>query len=329
MRSIREVLEEKILIFDGAMGTSLQAQDLTAENFGSAELEGCNENLVLSFPESVLKVHRDFLEVGVDAVETDTFGASPLVLAEYNLAEKTETINEKAALLARKACDEYSTADHPRFVIGSIGPGTKSPTLGDTTFDELYNSYSRQVNGLINGGVDALLVETTYDTLQAKAALIACADAVSRFREKVLLMTQVTIENNGKMLLGTDISAALCTLSAMDVDVIGLNCATGPKEMTEHIKYLCEHFDGFVSVLPNACLPTIRNGHTHYDLSPEDLARYLNDFAKRLGVNIVGGCCGTTPDHLKEVVETLGSQSPLKRNVERLFGVSSLYSFTP
>lgn len=328
MKTLREVLAERVVIFDGAMGTSLQAQNLTAEQFGGPELEGCNENLVLSYPQAVQKVHSDFLEVGVDAIETDTFGATPLVLAEYGLSEKAEEINFKAALIAREQADLYSTPEHPRFVIGSIGPGTRSPSLGDIGFDELYSGYFIQAKGLIAGGVNALLVETTYDTLQAKAALIACSDAAKSVRDQILLMCQVTIENNGKMLLGTDISAALCTLSALDVDVIGLNCATGPYEMTEHVRYLCEHFDGFVSVLPNAGLPSIVEGHTHYDLGPDELADYLSDFSRRLGVNIVGGCCGTTPEHLQKVVEKIGIQTPVDRNIEKLYGVSSLYSFT-
>lgn len=329
MKNLRQVLKEKVVIFDGAMGTSLQSQNLEAHHFGGEKLEGCNENLVISYPQGVQKVHKDFLEVGVDAIETNTFGATPLVLSEYGLSDKTGEINYLAAQIARKQADQFSTEDHPRFVIGSIGPGTRSPSLGDITFDELYDGYLCQVQGLLKGGVDALLVETTYDTLQAKAALVACSDGIKNVNNDTVLMCQVTIENNGKMLLGTDISAALCTLSALDIDVIGLNCATGPKEMTEHVRYLCDHFDGLVSVLPNAGLPTIIDGHTHYDLTPQELATYLADFSSRLGVNIVGGCCGTTPDHLREVVNTIGIQAPKPRLVEKLYGVSSLYSFTP
>ena len=317
-------LKKKVLIFDGAMGTNLQAQDLTANDFGG--LEGCNEYLVITKPEAVYKVHESFLKVGCDAVETDTFGATRIVLAEYGLQDRTLEINKKAAELAREACSKFATKDHPRFVIGSIGPTTKLPTLGHISFKDMKAAFVEQITGLLKGGVDALLIETSQDILQSKIAVIAAGECFDRTGKRVPLMVQTTFEQTGQMLLGTDIAAALTTLEMLPVNVIGMNCATGPKEMSENVRYLAEHFSGFVSVLPNAGLPENVGGKAHYHLTPDELAHYHERFVNEFGVNIVGGCCGTTPEHLKKVVDRIGNRAPKVRKITHEPMCASLYS---
>ncbi|MEX1006986.1 MAG: methionine synthase [Acidimicrobiia bacterium] len=319
-------MRERVLIFDGAFGTWVQGQQLGPDDFGGEALEGCNEHLVLSRPDLIRQMHREYFEAGVDAVETATFGAFGIVLAEYDIAEKTYELNEAAARIAKEVAADFATPDRPRFVIGSVGPGTKLPSLGHIDFATLRDSYVRQVEGLLAGGVDVLLVETVQDLLQGKAALIACRRAMATVGREVPLMVQVTVETTGRLLLGSEIGAALTTLEAMRPDVIGLNCATGPAEMTEHLRYLSRHGRTFLSCLPNAGLPSVVDGREHYDLTPEVLADAHDRFVTEFGLNIVGGCCGTTPAHLRAVVDRIGARAPVPRNVEYEPACSSIYT---
>ena len=289
-----------MLVFDGAFGTWMQAQDLGPDDFGGEALEGCNENLVLTRPDLVAQMHDEAFGVGVDAVETATFGAFPLVLAEYGLADTTFEMNRRAARIAREVAASHAADGRTRFVIGSMGPGTRLPSLGQIRYDDLRDGYGAQVDGLLAGGVDVLLIETVYDLLQAKAAINGARgrDAPRRTVDPLPIMVQVTIETTGRMLVGTEIGAALTALEAMQPDVIGMNCATGPAEMTEHLRYLAQHARTFLSALPNAGLPSVVDGHTHYDLTPAALAEAHERFVSEFGLNIVGGCCGTMPAHL-------------------------------
>jgi len=326
MADFLETLRERILIFDGATGTNLQLRDLTEDDFGGPDLEGCNELLVATRPDVIRDLHASFLAVGVDAVETDTFGSFPSVLAEYGIADRAFELSETAARLAREVADEFSTPDRPRFVIGSVGPGTKLPSLGLITFDDLRAGYEVQADGLLAGGIDVFLIETVYDLLQAKAAISAARAAMARAGRRVPIMVQVTMETTGRMLVGSEIGAALTSLEALRPDVIGLNCATGPAEMTEHLRYLAKHAQTYLSCLPNAGLPSIVDGHTHYDLTPEQLADAHERFVTEFGINIVGGCCGTSPAHLQAVVERIGMRAPTVRVPEPEASVSSIYS---
>jgi len=325
-----EAVSERVVCFDGAFGTWVQEQNLAADDFGGPELEGCNEYLALSRPDLIRRMHDEFLSVGVDAVETATFGAFPVVLSEYGIAEQTREINAAAVSLARGVASDHSTTDRRRFVIGSVGPGTKLPSLGHIGFSELRDAYTPQVEALLEGGVDAILVETVQDLLQGKAALLAARQAMARLGIAVPLMVQVTIETTGRMLIGSEIGAALTTFEALRPDVIGLNCATGPAEMVEHVRYLGQHARSFISCLPNAGLPAVVDGRTHYDLTPEALAEAHDRFTTEFGVNIVGGCCGTTPDHLRAVVERIGNhRAPKARRPDVEPGCASVYSTVP
>ncbi|MEL7522569.1 MAG: homocysteine S-methyltransferase family protein, partial [Cyanobacteria bacterium J06553_1] len=272
--------ERPVLVFDGAMGTSLQMQELTADDFGGPEYEGCNEYLVATKPEAVDKVHRSFLEAGADVIETDTFGGTSLVLAEYDLSDRAYELNQKAAALARKAADDYSTAEKPRFVAGSIGPGTKLPTLGHVDFDTLREAYLEQVEGLVDGGVDLIIVETCQDVLQIKAALTAIEEIFEKKEKRLPLMVSVTVEAMGTMLVGSEISAALTILEPYPIDILGLNCATGPTEMKEHVKYLSENSPFIISCIPNAGLPENVGGQAHYRLTPTELRMQLMHFVE-------------------------------------------------
>jgi 5-methyltetrahydrofolate--homocysteine methyltransferase len=254
-REYLQAVKERVVIFDGAMGTSLQLAGLNEDDFGGRALEGCNEMLVVTRPDVVEEVHRSFLQAGVDVVETDAFGAFSVVLADYGVAERTHELNVAAAEIARRAVDAYSTADHPRFVAGNLGPGTKFPSLGQIRYSDLRDAYEEQAAGLLEGGVDLLVVETVYDLLQAKAALNGCKRAMVEAGRRVPLQVQVTIELTGRMLPGTEIGAALCALDAMRPDIVGLNCATGPAEMGEAVRHLAHHSRLPVSVQPNAGLP--------------------------------------------------------------------------
>jgi len=307
--------ERPVLVFDGAMGTSLQSQELTAEDFGGAEYEGCNEYLVETKPDAVEKVHRSFLEAGADVIETDTFGGTSLVLAEYDLSDRAYELNKKAAAIARKAADDFSTAEKPRFVAGSIGPGTKLPTLGHVDFDTLHDAYLEQIEGLIDGGVDLILVETCQDVLQIKAALTAVEEVFADKKTRLPLMVSVTVEQMGTMLVGSEISAALTILEPYPIDIMGLNCATGPTEMKEHIKYLSENSPFVVSCIPNAGLPENVGGQAHYRLTPTELRMQLMHFVEDLGVQVIGGCCGTRTDHIAQLAELSQDLKPKERSV--------------
>jgi 5-methyltetrahydrofolate--homocysteine methyltransferase len=328
-----------VLVFDGATGTQLQMMNLTADDFGGAELEGCNENLVVTRPDAVQAVHRQFLEAGCDVIETDTFGAASVVLAEYDLADQAFSLNKRAAQLAREIADQYSTLDKPRFVAGSMGPTTKLPTLGHIDFDTLKGSFRDQAAGLIAGDVDLFIIETCQDVLQIKAALQGVEEAFEASGERRPLMVSVTMETTGTMLVGSDIAAVVSILEPFPIDVLGLNCATGPEQMKEHIKYLSENSPFVLSCIPNAGLPENIGGVAHYHLSPLELKMKLLHFVEDLGVQVIGGCCGTTPDHIKALSEISQELKPAAREVrthhlERLQlgyepAASSLYGATP
>ncbi len=319
----------RVVIFDGAMGTTLQLAGLSAEDFGGPELEGCNEALVLSRPDAVSAVHRAFLDVGVDVIETNAFGAFSVVLAEYGLQDRVADINVAAARLARQAADDAATPDRPRWVAGNLGPGTRFPTLGQIPYGALRDAYEEQATALLAGGVDLLIIETVFDLLQAKAAMNACTRAMVAAGRRVPLQVQVTIELTGRMLPGTEIGAALTALEAMRPDVIGLNCATGPAEMGEAVRHLAQHSRLPVAVQPNAGLPTVVDGAMHYDLTPDQLADHLERFVTELGVTVIGGCCGTTPEHLRAVVERCAALTPHQRHPDHEPAAASIYSAVP
>ncbi len=326
-----DALHERVLVLDGAFGTWMQGQDLGPDDFGGEALEGCNENLIETRPDLVAQMHDEFFQAGVDGVETATFGAFPLVLNEYGLGDQTFEMNRHAAALAREVASGHAADGRPRFVIGSIGPGTRLPSLGQIKYTTLRDDYELQVDGLIAGGIDVLLIETVYDLLQAKAAINGARAAMRRagLSNPIPIMVQVTVETTGRMLVGTEIGAALTSLEAMRPDVIGMNCATGPTEMTEHLRYLAQHARTFLSALPNAGLPSVVDGHTHYDLTPQLLADAHERFTTEFGLNVVGGCCGTTPEHLRQVVEKLDHRAPVLRTPEFEPGCSSIYSHVP
>ncbi|WPF88902.1 methionine synthase [Cyanobacterium aponinum AL20118] len=321
--------DRPVLVFDGAMGTNLQVQNLTAEDFGGAEYEGCNEYLVHTKPEAVETVHRGFLEAGADVIETDTFGGTPLVLAEYDLADRSYYLNKTAAQLAKRLADEYSTPEKPRFVAGSMGPGTKLPTLGHIDYDTLKNAYVTQVQGLYDGGVDLLLVETCQDVLQIKAALNAIEEVFAEKGERLPLMVSVTMETMGTMLVGTEINAALTILERYPIDIMGLNCATGPDLMKPHIKYLSENSPFVVSCIPNAGLPENVGGQAHYRLTPIELRMALMHFIEDLGVQIIGGCCGTRYEHIRALAEIASTLKPKQRQYHYEPSAASIYTTQP
>ncbi|MEO1132649.1 MAG: methionine synthase, partial [Cyanobacteria bacterium J06639_1] len=327
--SFLQLLQDRVVVFDGPMGTSLQNQNLTAEDFGGADLEGCNEYLVISKPEAVKAVHASFFKAGVDVVETDTFGATSVVLAEYDISDRAYEINRRAAELAKEVAEEYSTSDRPRFVAGSMGPGTKLPTLGHIDFDTLRAAYIEQVQGLIDGGADLLLLETCQDVLQIKAGLSAIEAVFAEREIRLPLMVSVTMEQQGTMLVGSEISAALTILEPYSIDILGLNCATGPDLMTEHIRYLSENSPFHISCIPNAGLPENIGGVAHYHLSPDDLKTHLKRFVEEFGVRVVGGCCGTCPSHLKALVEAVKPLQPKERHVDLVPSAASIYSAQP
>jgi len=322
-------LKEKVLVFDGAMGTNIQRQNLSADDFGGERYNGCNEYLVVSKPSAVEKVHAAFLEAGSDVIETDTFGGASIVLGEYALADESYHLNFEAAKLAKRLASDFSSKGRERFVAGSMGPTTKLPSLGHISFRDMENSYVVQAKGLLDGGADLLIVETCQDLLQAKAALAAIFSEFAASRRRVPVIASVTIESTGTMLLGTEISAALTALECYDIDLIGMNCATGPKEMSENIHYLCANSPKPVFVMPNAGIPENVGGRAHYKQTPEELVYYLSHFVKDLGVSVVGGCCGTTEEHIRPLVESVGSLEPPRRKWEYTPGCSSLYQSVP
>jgi 5-methyltetrahydrofolate--homocysteine methyltransferase len=326
-------LVRRVIVFDGAMGTALHGHDLDIER-DYLGCENCTDLLVRTRPDVVGVIHETFLEAGADAIETDTFGANPLVLGDFDLSNEAFELNRLGAEVARDAAAKHTTPDKPRFVIGSMGPGTKLVTLGNTTWAELLASYTVQASGLLAGGVDAFLIETCQDLLQVKCAVNACLDALKaagKTTDDVPIMVSVTIETTGTMLLGTSIEAAVSALRRYPIASLGLNCATGPVEMAEHVHHLGKHWDRPVSVIPNAGLPILVEGRTEYPLGAKAFTQSLTRFIDRDGVSIVGGCCGTTPRHIQTLVESINqsdhrSTRPVRTVVAPNPGCTSLYS---
>ncbi|MGA1169892.1 MAG: methionine synthase, partial [Ilumatobacteraceae bacterium] len=321
-----ETVNERVVVFDGAFGTYVQDQSLTADDFGGQHLEGCNELLAITRPDLIAKMHEDFLTVGVDALETATFGSFSTVLAEYGIADRAHEMTLAAARIAREVANSFESDGRPRYVAGSVGPGTKLPSLGHISFVDLRDTYEEHARALIEGGVDLLLIETCMDLLQIKSAMQGGRRAMKALGREVPIQVQVTMETTGRMLVGTEIGAALTALLAMKPDVIGINCATGPAEMQEHLRHLSQHSPIPISVLPNAGLPSVVDGRTHYDLTPAQLAEFHRHHVQDLGIRVVGGCCGTTPEHLRQVVEAVRNITPARREPVQEPSVTSLYS---
>ena len=324
---LRQALAQRTVIADGAMGTMLQAADPTLEDFQNHE--GCNEILNVTRPDLVRSVHDAYLEVGVDAIETNTFGANWANLAEYGIEDRIYELAFAGGKIAREAADAFGTVDKPRFVLGSLGPGTKLPSLGHTSYQKLKDAYYTASKGLVDSGSDALLIETTQDLLQAKAAVNGARQAVAESGRDVVVIAQVTVETTGTMLLGSEIGAALNALEPLNIDLIGLNCATGPAEMSEHLRYLSKNSHTAISVMPNAGLPILGPKGAEYPLGPEELATALETFVHDYGITLIGGCCGTTPAHLAAVVNRIAGRGVKKRAIEIEPGASSLYQYVP
>ena len=326
--SLREALAERVLVLDGAMGTQIHAADLDVERDYLGH-ENCVEIINETRPEVIQRIHEGYLEVGCDVVETNTFGCNPLVLGEFGIPDRARELNRLAARTARRACERHSTKEKPRFVLGSMGPGTKLATLGHTTYAVLKASYLEQARGLLAGGVDGVLIETCQDPLQIKAAVNAVLEARAEAKRDVPLMVSVTMEVTGTMLVGTEMAAAIAILDAYPVDVVGLNCATGPREMGEHVRLLGQTCRKKTLVYPNAGLPQLVDGKPYYPLTPAELADWLARFVEEDGVNLVGGCCGTTPAHLAAVVQRIGVRAPKPRKPAHQPQVTSIYAAVP
>jgi 5-methyltetrahydrofolate--homocysteine methyltransferase len=324
---LRRALTTRTVIADGAMGTMLQEADPSLEDFQN--YEGCNEILNVTRPDLVRSVHDAYLAVGVDAIETNTFGANWANLAEYGIEDRIYELAFAGGKIAREAADAYSSPERPRFVLGSLGPGTKLPSLGHTTYAFLRDAYYTASKGLVDSGADALLIETTQDLLQAKSAVNGARRAITESGRDVMLIAQVTVETTGTMLLGSEIGAALNALEPLDIDLIGLNCATGPAEMSEHLRYLSKNAQCEISVMPNAGLPILGAHGAEYPLGPDELAKALSTFVEDYGIALIGGCCGTTPAHLAAVVNLLGGHTLKKRTPDLDPGASSLYQYVP
>ncbi|HEY4464998.1 MAG TPA: methionine synthase [Streptosporangiaceae bacterium] len=324
---LRSALGGRVLVADGAMGTMLQASDAVLDDFDG--LEGCNEILNVTRPDIVRSVHEAYLAAGADCVTTNTFGANLANLGEYGISDRITELSEAGARIAREAVTAAAEPGRPRYVLGSMGPGTKLPTLGHVTFRELRDAYQQNAAGLISGGVDAIIIETCQDLLQAKAAIIGARRAIAASPADIVLIAQVTIETTGSMLLGSEIGAALTALEPLGIDVIGLNCATGPTEMSEHLRYLSAHARVPLSCMPNAGLPELTSDGARYPLTPGQLADAHERFASEFGVSLVGGCCGTTPEHIAAVVERVGGRAAAPRRPRPEAGVASLYAHVP
>src|SRR4051812_28252968 len=307
-----------VLVYDGAMGTNIQRHNPTAEDYGGKSLEGCNDHLVLTRPDIIQAIHESFLAVGCDVVETCTFQSTPHRLREWGIEAKTRDLNIAAARLARAACEKYSTPEKPRFVAGSIGPtgmllSSSDPVLSNTTFAELEENYYIQAKYLVEGGVDVLLVETAQDILEVKAAVTGFERLFTELGRRVAVQAQITLDTSGRMLLGTDIASSLTTLEALPVDVIGLNCSTGPEHMREPIRYLTANASRPISCIPNAGLPlNTGTGDAVYPLEPKPMAEMLAAMVRDNGVRIVGGCCGTRPEHLAEIAKAVQAGPSLR-----------------
>ncbi|MET7285733.1 methionine synthase [Streptomyces sp. NPDC005573] len=326
--ALREALATRVVVADGAMGTMLQAQEPTLEDF--QDLEGCNEILSVTRPDIVRSVHEAYFAVGVDCVETNTFGANHSALGEYDIAHRVHELSEAGARVAREVADEFTARDgRPRWVLGSMGPGTKLPTLGHAPYTTLRDAYQRNAEGMIEGGADALLVETTQDLLQTKAAVLGARRALDVAGLDLPLIVSVTVETTGTMLLGSEIGAALTALEPLGIDMIGLNCATGPAEMSEHLRHLARNARIPLSCMPNAGLPVLGKNGAHYPLTAPELADAQETFVREYGLSLVGGCCGTTPEHLRQVVERVRDLTPPTRDPRPEPGAASLYQSVP
>jgi 5-methyltetrahydrofolate--homocysteine methyltransferase len=326
--ALRRALQSRVVVADGAMGTMLQQQDLALSDF--AGLEGCNEILNVTRPEVVRDIHDAYLDAGADCITTNTFGANLANLGEYDIADRIYELASTGAVIARAAADARTQLSHPRWVLGSLGPGTKLPSLGHVGFRTLRDSYAEEARGLIDGGVDALLVETVQDLLQAKAAIIGARRALAASAERdILLIVSVTVETTGTMLLGTEIGAALTALEPLGIDVIGLNCATGPAEMSEHLRQLARSTTLALSCMPNAGLPQLTSAGAEYPLTPHQLADAGDLFTREFGLALVGGCCGTTPAHIEALVDRVRGRDLAPRDIRPEAGISSLYSHVP
>jgi 5-methyltetrahydrofolate--homocysteine methyltransferase len=327
MSDFLQTVRERVVIYDGAMGTNIQKRNPTLDDYWGKE--NCSEVLVLSRPDIIRDIHADFFAAGCDVVETNTFGGTSIVLGEFGLGDRVAEINLAAVKIAKEVAQQFSTRARPRFVAGSIGPTTKLPSLGHINFDDMVATYIQQALALIEGGVDVLLIETAQDLLQAKIAVIGAFEAMQKSGKRLPVQVQVTLQESGTMLLGTEIGAALTALEVFDVDIIGLNCATGPVEMNDAVRFLGANSTKLVSVLPNAGLPQNEGGHAVYKLTPEELAKYHKHFVEDYGVRVVGGCCGTTPEHLKAVVDTVSGVEPAKREIRPTAAASSAYTSVP
>ncbi|MDQ6695101.1 MAG: homocysteine S-methyltransferase family protein, partial [Chloroflexota bacterium] len=307
-----ESLAKRVLVFDGAMGTSVQRYDLTSEEFGGAQFEGCNDYLCVTNPRVIEEIHASFLEAGADVLETATFGSTRPKLGEYGIPDEVYHQNYTAAQLARKVADSYASHDWPRYVAGSMGPtgflpSADDPTLSNITYQQLKAIYKEQAQPLVEGGCDLLIIETVQDILELKAAINGVVEYFKESGRWVPIQAQITLDTSGRMLLGTDIVAALTTLLPMPVQIIGLNCSTGPEHMREPLRFLGQNAPKWVSCIPNAGLPINVGGQAVYPLEAEPMAQALYEFVTEFGVSVVGGCCGTGPEHIKAIVEALGT----------------------
>src|SRR5262249_7825341 len=327
MKSFLETVRERVVIYDGAMGTQIQERSPSLDDFWGKE--NCSEVLVLSRPDIIQDIHAGYFKAGADVVETNTFGGSRIVLGEFGLADRVHEINKRAAGLAREVARDVSGNGKRRFVAGSIGPGTKLPSLGQISYDDMFAAYLEQSLGLLAGGVDILLIETCQDILQTKIAVAAAFEAMKQSGQRIPVQAQVTLQESGTMLLGTEIGAAETALEPFDCDILGLNCATGPKEMNDAVRYLAHNAPKEISVLPNAGLPENVGGVAHYRLTPEDLSEWHKKFITEYGVRIVGGCCGTTPLHIKMVSDVCANLQPARRDVTVTPAAASAYSMVP
>ncbi|MCB1038136.1 MAG: homocysteine S-methyltransferase family protein, partial [Acidimicrobiales bacterium] len=324
-----DLVAERVVVYDGATGTWLQTQDLTLDDYGGEALEGCTDYLGITRPDVVAALHTAYFEVGADVVETNTFGAFGVPLGEYDLTERSHEIAKANALIAREVADGFSTADRKRFVAGSLGPGTKSPSLGQIRFAELRDHYQVAAEGLLEGGVDLFILETHFDLLAVKAAVIGVRRAMAKVGRQVPIQAQVTMELTGRMLVGTEIGAALASIDPLGIDIVGLNCATGPTEMSEHVRHLSQHARMPISCLPNAGLPSVVDGKMHYDLTAEEMEAHQRRFVTELGVQVIGGCCGTTPEFIERLANMAPDLTPAKRTIEHEPSVASIYSAVP
>ncbi|MSP62233.1 MAG: methionine synthase [Myxococcales bacterium] len=320
-------MRDRVVVFDGAMGTMIHAADLTLDDYEGRE--NCVELLNHTRPDVIGSIHAAYFEAGADIVETNSFGSMPVVLGEFGIAERAFELSRLAGVVARQVASDFSTGARPRWVAGSVGPTTKMPTLGHIPFDDQVASYTTQIHGLIEGGVDVIQIETQFDILNLKAAVIAAREAMKRAGREVPIIAQVTIETTGTMLVGTEVSAALPVLESLDLDVVGLNCATGPDLMQEHARFLGQVASRFVSVLPNAGLPRNVGGVATFDLTPEDLARHMVRFVSDYGVTAVGGCCGTNPTHIRALASAVAGLTPKPRPKAQPPHVASLYVACP